>query len=55
MTAVDEQGSEAAWDEPPGLAARGTLLVIPGRGEEASLSERFGRRLAADADPVAVG
>src|SRR6202035_5273324 len=58
MTLVDEQ--LAAWNEPDGLSPRGTLVVIPGRGEEPRVYERFGRRLAADAyrgravtDPVA--
>jgi alpha-beta hydrolase superfamily lysophospholipase len=43
-----------AWDEPEGLAARGTLVVLPGRGEQPDLYARFGRRLAADAYRVRV-
>jgi pimeloyl-ACP methyl ester carboxylesterase len=43
-----------AWSEPAGLAARGTLVVLPGRGERPGLYERFGRRLAADAYRVHV-
>lgn len=50
----------ASWDEPEGLAARGTLIVLAGRGEHGGVYERFGRRLAFDAyrvralgDPVA--
>ncbi|WP_330292956.1 alpha/beta hydrolase [Streptomyces sp. NBC_00576] len=39
----------ASWDEPEGLAARGTLIVLPGRGEHGGVYERFGRRLAFDA------
>jgi len=54
MTLVGVQAAEAVWDEPPGLSPRGTLLVVPGRGEEPSLYERFGRRLAADAYRVRV-
>jgi alpha-beta hydrolase superfamily lysophospholipase len=54
MTQVDEDAPEVAWDEPTGLTARGTLLIIPGRGEEPSLYERFGRRLSADAYRVRV-
>jgi alpha-beta hydrolase superfamily lysophospholipase len=50
----DERAPDAAWDEPAGLNARGTLIVIPGRGEEPSLYERFGRRLSADAYRVRV-
>jgi alpha-beta hydrolase superfamily lysophospholipase len=42
-------GSPTAWDNPPGVAPRGTLIVIPGRGEHASLYQRFGTRLAFDA------
>ncbi|MFF3372348.1 alpha/beta hydrolase [Streptomyces sp. NPDC002680] len=41
--------SPASWDEPEGLAGRGTLIVLPGRGEHGGLYERFGRRLAFDA------
>lgn len=43
-----------AWDEPAGLAARGTVVVLPGRGEQPGWYERFGRRLAADAYRVRV-
>lgn len=42
----------AAWDEPVGGTPRGTLIVLPGRGETATSYERFGRRLAADAYKV---
>lgn len=41
--------SPASWDEPEGLAARGTLIVLPGRGEHGGVYKRFGRRLAFDA------
>jgi len=40
--------------EPAGLHPRGTLVVLPGRGEQPGLYERFGRRLAADAYRVHV-
>ncbi|MFF2847254.1 alpha/beta hydrolase [Streptomyces sp. NPDC058001] len=36
------------WQPPAGIAPRGTLVVLPGRGEHALVYERFGRRLAAD-------
>ncbi|QFQ95332.1 alpha/beta hydrolase [Streptomyces phaeolivaceus] len=39
----------SSWDEPEGLAARGTLVVLAGRGEHGGVYERFGRRLAFDA------
>lgn len=42
----------SAWDEPDGATPRGTLVVLPGRGETAVSYERFGRRLAADAYKV---
>ncbi|WP_182375995.1 alpha/beta hydrolase [Nocardioides sp. WS12] len=38
-----------AWNEPAGGTPRGTLIVLPGRGETAASYERFGRRLSADA------
>ena len=37
------------WNEPSGGTPRGTLIVLPGRGETAAAYQRFGRRLAADA------
>jgi len=37
-----------SWSEPDGIAPRGTLIVIPGRGERPELYERFGRRIASD-------
>jgi pimeloyl-ACP methyl ester carboxylesterase len=60
MTATAERTAAAHWSEPEGVAPRGTLIVIPGRGEGPELYQRFGRRIAADAyrvqavaDPVA--
>jgi alpha-beta hydrolase superfamily lysophospholipase len=41
-----------AWDEPVGATPRGTLVVLPGRGETAASYERFGRRLSADSYKV---
>lgn len=38
-----------SWDEPAGGTPRGTLIVLPGRGETAASYERLGRRLSADA------
>ncbi|GAA0942609.1 lysophospholipase [Pseudonocardia zijingensis] len=40
------------WPQPPAVAARGTLVVVPGRGEHPGVYERFGLRLAADGYPV---
>ncbi|MEU5031678.1 alpha/beta hydrolase [Streptomyces milbemycinicus] len=36
------------WQPPTGIAPRGTLLILPGRGEHGGVYERFGRRLSAD-------
>ncbi|MEU3186145.1 alpha/beta hydrolase [Streptomyces sp. NPDC006923] len=36
------------WWPPSGVAPRGTLILLPGRGEHPLVYERFGRRLAAD-------
>jgi alpha-beta hydrolase superfamily lysophospholipase len=38
----------AAFDEPAGATPRGTLVVLPGRGETATSYQRFGRRLSFD-------
>jgi len=37
-----------SWDEPAGISARGTLVVLPGRGERPGVYQRFGRRLGTD-------
>ncbi|MGF7233715.1 MAG: alpha/beta hydrolase [Frankia sp.] len=39
---------------PEGLRTRGTVLVVPGRGESPATYQRFGRRLAADSYRVRV-
>lgn len=39
---------------PEGLLTRGTVVVVPGRGESRAAYGRFGRRLAADAYRVRV-
>ncbi|GAY12340.1 alpha/beta hydrolase [Pseudonocardia sp. N23] len=38
----------ACWREPAAVAVRGTVVVVPGRGEHAGVYERFGRRISAD-------
>jgi alpha-beta hydrolase superfamily lysophospholipase len=48
MTLVDQHVPVVTWTEPQGIAVRGTLVVIPGRGEQPAHYERFGRRVAAD-------
>ena len=59
MSLITERTQVASWGEPDGIAPRGTLILIPGRGERPELYERFGRRISADgfrvhvvADPV---
>ncbi len=42
------------FTEPAGLKPRGTLLVLPGRGESASTYSRFGSRISADSYRVRV-
>ncbi|GLW90491.1 alpha/beta hydrolase [Actinokineospora globicatena] len=44
----------ASYDNPPHLTARATVVVLPGRGEDASVYERLGLRLAFDAYRVRV-
>lgn len=46
--------SASAWDEPAGIAPRGTVLLLPGRGEQPGLYRRFGARIAADGYRVRV-
>ncbi|MCW0215934.1 MAG: lysophospholipase [Pseudonocardia sp.] len=52
MTAAAESpavtGWNAVWSEPDGVVPRGTLVVLPGRGEQAGVYARLGRRLSAD-------
>jgi len=48
MTVAGAVPVVASWSEPEGIGPRGTLVVVPGRGEHAGVYERFGRRLAAD-------
>ena len=44
----------ADYTGPEGLRTRGTVLVVPGRGESEATYRRFGRRLAADSYRVRV-
>jgi pimeloyl-ACP methyl ester carboxylesterase len=37
------------WDEPTGVGARGTVILLVGRGESGDVYNRFGTRIAADA------
>ncbi|MDV6271199.1 alpha/beta hydrolase [Rhodococcus globerulus] len=54
MTVVRSVAGSAVWDGPPHVAPRGTLIVVPGRGEHPGLYRRFGERLSADAYQVRV-
>ncbi|MER8187195.1 alpha/beta hydrolase [Kitasatospora sp. NPDC094015] len=47
MTAPARLAAEH-WAPAPGTAVRGTVLLLPGRGEHPGLYGRFGRRLAFD-------
>src|ERR1700743_178812 len=46
---LEHSSPVVSWPEPEGLNPRGTIIVIPGRGERPDVYERFGRRLSADA------
>ncbi|MCW2526254.1 MAG: hypothetical protein JWM76_1114 [Pseudonocardiales bacterium] len=48
------QDAVITWRETGPPALRGTLVLLPGRGESPDVYERFGRRLAADAYRVHV-
>lgn len=50
----EHTAATAAWDEPDGIAARGTLVVLVGRGETPASYGRFGRRISADGYRVRV-
>ncbi len=40
--------ADHTWSPSAGITPRGTLLLLPGRGEHGGVYERFGRRLSAD-------
>jgi len=48
MTLADQYAPVLTWTEPEGITCRGTLVVIPGRGEQPAHYGRFGGRVAAD-------
>lgn len=48
MTTVQLTPAVAAWNNPETVAARGTVIVIAGRGEHPGVYERFGTRIALD-------
>lgn len=55
MTARNSDHHVIDWLPPAsGPAVRGTVILLPGRGEHAGVYERFGRRLAYDAYAVHV-
>ncbi|MFK0191882.1 hypothetical protein [Kitasatospora sp. NPDC090308] len=41
-------GPDGRWEPAPGTAVRGTVVLLPGRGEHPGVYARFGRRLASD-------
>ena len=54
MSLSHERPAVVSWTEPEGLAPRGTVIVVPGRGEQPAVYERFGRRIRCDAYRVHV-
>lgn len=48
MTVAGAVPVVASWREPDGIAPRGTVVIVPGRGEHAGVYERFGSRIGAD-------
>jgi len=40
---------QTEWNEPQGIAPRGTVVLVGGRAENAAVYQRFGRRIAFDA------
>jgi alpha-beta hydrolase superfamily lysophospholipase len=40
--------TDNSWNEPEGIAPRGTVIIAAGRGESTAAYGRFGRRIAAD-------
>jgi 2-dehydropantoate 2-reductase len=43
------QAATRTWTGPEGIPARGTLVLVVGRGETPDVYERFGRRISSDA------
>lgn len=54
MTTLSTQRPAVTWNEPAGLAPRGTVILLTGRGETATTYERFARRISADAYKVRI-
>src|ERR1700733_7750113 len=54
MSLSHDRPAVVSWTEPEGLAPRGPVIVVPGRGEQPAVYERFGRRIAGDAYRVHV-
>ncbi len=48
MTTTQTYAATDVWDEPAGATPRGTVVLLPGRGETAASYGRLGRRLSAD-------
>ncbi|UDY23031.1 alpha/beta hydrolase [Nocardioides sp. Kera G14] len=48
-TTLLPDAAATSWNEPEGVAPRGTLLLLTGRGDTAASYTRFSRRLSADA------
>ncbi|MEU6559070.1 alpha/beta hydrolase [Nocardia nova] len=48
MTTTRAHPAVGAWNEPEGATPRGTVVLLPGRGETAASYARLGRRISAD-------
>ncbi|WP_067499660.1 alpha/beta hydrolase [Actinoplanes sp. TFC3] len=51
---LTHQAEVLTWTEPEPMPLRGTVILLPGRGESPQVYERLGKRLAADAYRVHV-
>jgi alpha-beta hydrolase superfamily lysophospholipase len=51
---IDNRATDTDYHPPMGLRTRGTVVVVPGRGETRATYRRLGSRLAADAYRVRV-
>jgi alpha-beta hydrolase superfamily lysophospholipase len=54
MAQPRQETAVASWTEPEWLVSRGTLIIVPGRGEQPEVYERFGHRISSDAYRVHV-
>jgi len=53
-TTFTPSAAQTTWSEPAGVNPRGTLVILPGQGENAAVYQRFARRLSNDAYRVVI-